>query len=52
MTATPDKIYRPKGFWSMIRIEINENNCDEIHDDYMGCDDIQFECIDSYHSFP
>jgi hypothetical protein len=49
LTATPDKIWQPEGFWSKIRI-MQLNDFSEL--DYVGYKDMIFNCIDDVFPTP
>jgi len=49
LTATPKNIWKTSGFWSKLRMidlrDINDEN-------YTGCNDINFSCVDDYFRIP
>jgi hypothetical protein len=49
MTATPDKIFQKKGFWSKIRLIILDNFNET---DYVGYKDMEFNFIDDFFPIP
>ena len=49
LTASPDNIFEKSGFWSKIRL-IYLNDLRRAN--YAGCRDMEFNCIDDYHTIP
>ncbi len=49
LSATPDRIWQPKGFWSNISIIQLDTYNDK---NYAGCDDMVFNCIDNFFPTP
>jgi hypothetical protein len=49
LTASPDRIWQPTGFWSKLRL-IQLNNFDDTN--YAGCGDMIFNCVDDFFASP
>jgi hypothetical protein len=49
LTATPDRIWRPAGFWSKLRL-IQLDNFNDVN--YAGHNDMIFNCIDDFFDNP
>jgi hypothetical protein len=48
MTATPKNIFREIGFWSKIFIQSDDIS----YENYIGCEDMIYNCIDDYFDIP
>jgi hypothetical protein len=48
LTATPKNIFQEMGFWSKILIQSDDIS----YENYIGCGDMLFNCIDDYFDIP